>query len=562
MKNVRLVWLLPSALLLLAAYFLTAAVLYAENSLFHNGDWVAESANLQLGLAASDDFVQNRFSLAGNVLNLGAFGGYQTLLSRKPYALRKLEIEFSVPEDSYLDLVLSRTAERVEGVRVSRRADLVSAVFRGTPDGGITEARRIELPPDSQSEWRRLSLQWGSSSSGSTLDGVSFDGPLEPPEGVIGVHSGFRGARVKDIRIETRDRKQIYFTFDNQKARVKLFFVNFFLLILLAWGFSSITTRKNPRMKIAAWLAFGLLVTVCSGIWYAFDFFYYSRKLYASNKVVRINAVPRLDSAAEDLRVSFFRSWYRLAGVPPISPEEIRKIGYWGREYLWGYTYCHSAAGCRPSEVAFAVKMPERPKVPIRRLMFFGTSQTMGIGATDFEDSFFYRVHKGVAAGVEKGTILESLNYSRPAPSSKRLFDGYEKEIMEFQPDLVVVNIPESAVKGEFQQKMEYVFKLNRRQGISTIALAEGESFEVGRAAPLARIRETLETAARRYNVPVLPLNEFLNGSEIINSGNLWWDESHLTSYGQKRVAEWLTPVVLKGVLARGKARMRNDYYH
>ena len=48
-----------------------------------------------------------------------------------------------------------------------------------------------------------------------------------------------------------------------------------------------------------------------------------------------------------------------------------------------------------------------------------------------------------------------------------------------------------------------------------------------------------------RFGVPVLDLHGHLSAPEVVDSGFLWWDYVHLSSYGHRRAAEWLAPQLL-----------------
>ena len=49
------------------------------------------------------------------------------------------------------------------------------------------------------------------------------------------------------------------------------------------------------------------------------------------------------------------------------------------------------------------------------------------------------------------------------------------------------------------------------------------------------------ETAAR-FGIRTANLHKHLNSGERINSGFLWWDQVHLTSWGQSLLVDYILP--------------------
>jgi hypothetical protein len=93
----------------------------------------------------------------------------------------------------------------------------------------------------------------------------------------------------------------------------------------------------------------------------------------------------------------------------------------------------------------------------------------------------------------------------------------------------------------------------NATAGIKTILLEEGRSVETDSPQGLFANHQILRRLGRKYRVPVLPLHDFLSESARLGNGTLWWDQVHLTSYGQELTAAWLAPQVLNILLtARG----------
>ena len=51
-----------------------------------------------------------------------------------------------------------------------------------------------------------------------------------------------------------------------------------------------------------------------------------------------------------------------------------------------------------------------------------------------------------------------------------------------------------------------------------------------------------------RGKVPIISLHSHLSNRDIYDSGIIWWDVVHMTSYGQQKAAEFIA----NGLLERG----------
>ncbi len=100
-----------------------------------------------------------------------------------------------------------------------------------------------------------------------------------------------------------------------------------------------------------------------------------------------------------------------------------------------------------------------------------------------------------------------------------------------------------------FAAAMTGFLDFNAAAGIKTILLEEANSSEMAPGKNLFANHQVLRQLGEKYGVPVLPLHGFLSESASLGNGWLWWDQVHLTSYGQEVTAGWLAPQVLNILL-------------
>jgi lysophospholipase L1-like esterase len=175
------------------------------------------------------------------------------------------------------------------------------------------------------------------------------------------------------------------------------------------------------------------------------------------------------------------------------------------------------------------------------RLLFIGSSQTIGAGAENVRETFFARTHQILSADLAP-VPLESLNASVSGATAEYLLEEYRKQYIQFRPDLVVIDLGNNDPADGFGKGLAGFLEENKRAGIQTILLEEANSFEAARFDNLRRNHETMERLAVEYRVPVYPLHNFLNQPDVRDTGFIWWDIVHLTSYGQAVVSQWLAP--------------------
>ena len=70
-----------------------------------------------------------------------------------------------------------------------------------------------------------------------------------------------------------------------------------------------------------------------------------------------------------------------------------------------------------------------------------------------------------------------------------------------------------------------------------TLFVLEANSPEVDKIRDKHAIMRNI---SRQYHVPLLDLNGYLASDSVYDSGFLWWDLVHLSSYGQELAAEFI----------------------
>ena len=188
--------------------------------------------------------------------------------------------------------------------------------------------------------------------------------------------------------------------------------------------------------------------------------------------------------------------------------------------------------------------------------MFIGTSQTIGAGARDLDETFFARVHHHLRDALPHDNAVESFNVSVSGLQARELLSEYEGHYQGLHPNLVVINLSNTDVDPQsFSTSMRRFLMLNQESGIKTLLIEEANSRE--HTSHLLVNHRELEKLGAEFHVAVYSLHEYLNQPSIVARGALWWDPVHLTSYGHELVSDWLTPKLLIVASARTKCPPR-----
>lgn len=136
-----------------------------------------------------------------------------------------------------------------------------------------------------------------------------------------------------------------------------------------------------------------------------------------------------------------------------------------------------------------------------------------------------------------------------PGSESGELVKRYCERLSSLKPDVVMVDLGNN--DGELdrlEKNLRELADYNARRSIRTLFVEEAISREArGRLPVMAQRHERMRRVAREFGLPVADLHSYLNDAQVRDSGLLWWDNVHLTSYGQDLMAAYLANQELVG---------------
>jgi hypothetical protein len=171
------------------------------------------------------------------------------------------------------------------------------------------------------------------------------------------------------------------------------------------------------------------------------------------------------------------------------------------------------------------------------RVLLLGTSQLWGSGANSWKDRIEVQLQEELDNSINNNHFTYIINASKRASNSTALFERLTDHLFYFQPHLVVISLSNNDRDSTvFKNKLREIVEYNKRMNFHTLFVVEPNSVEI-KEKRLKINHEIMRNVAEENNIYCLNLNEELARPEINNSGILWWDRVHLTSYGQHLAA-------------------------
>jgi len=178
------------------------------------------------------------------------------------------------------------------------------------------------------------------------------------------------------------------------------------------------------------------------------------------------------------------------------------------------------------------------------RIAFLGTSQTYGSGAERISETFVARCHSLLAQAFDDISV-ETYNFSISGSNSTELLSKYTGSWRFSRPDLLVINLSTNDWKiNTLTENLRTMAHLARAAGGQVVFLLEPNASEVV-LRDLQEKHSSIQRLGQEMRVPVWNLDGYMASDRVYDSGMMWWDKVHLTTYGHGVVAEWLAPQML-----------------
>jgi len=486
--------LIVQAALAVSVAYVCASV---ENTLLRNGKWTSTKLALEKQVMSALVYMNSRQALSGERLNLGRWHGYQEVIYHEALPLRDVSFDLLLPEQSYLTFVFGKTQERFRGILLGT-PPFSSLYFTALDSGEFLSSAPLPDARPKAGVWTRLTVEFAGDHFSAALDGVpvaSF--PMDP----MGMQRfGFRGC-AREVFVD-----------------------------------DLVVHRSGPGGTVSV-----IRETFWNGRGFALAFASVAAALLLLDLLALLVYRGRGARGQKPLFAALAASLLLLvAGAAVVAVYVTRFSGSYGvpdaeRERAWR---------AREAQRINEALSSERQALPEGgdRVLFVGSSQTWGAGATREEDTFVHAIESRLAVNDPP---IECINAGVSGLTAGELFRLYREEWLSFAPRLTVINLSTNDEDAAaFEQALEQFVALNEEHGVATLFVLEPNSTEFTPRSP--RLHPVMRRVAERHAVPVVDAHAYL--AERSDRGFLWWDVVHPTSFGHRLIAECLAEEIRDAV--------------
>lgn len=508
MKKYLLILILSN---LLVAFFFAKTGSLLTNTLENNQKWQAGKLNLEMGVMGAWNFFHQTQPLNQNHLDLGAWHGFQEIITEHRYDFDSISFKTKLEPKSYLLFYYQINEATKSALRIS--GDLENLACLAVDHNGqyVSNIPAHINPPTNLEEWQTIKIDLNSQQAIFNINGQELSCAHENGPTKIGFKNGLNKVLIDNIELKKNNKILFKENFDNNE-NFYLLFVFCLVITTFCQAILIIANRvfsKNLKIVFSL-LLINLTTILIIAISYVYFLFYF------------VGNYPNLDSIISQLRKQ--ENIWENNEVEMISQKIMEKF---------------------------------RNNNDSGKIMFIGSSQTWGEGVTSYTKAFpiqfetLYNrqrlsssnessTNSAQVLGVDSSQNITVINAGVSGSTSNELLGEYEKNWINLHPKVTIINLSSNdfdyGVEEEvFQKNLETFIKLNQSQGIKTILMVEARSKEIETT---NEFQQVVKNVAEQNQVILIDSNQYLHSKN--ESGTLWWDYIHPTNYGHYLIAEFL----------------------
>lgn len=502
-----------SLVVTLATYFLSKNT----NTLHRNSQWVSQKKSLEKGVMFAHTYVEDTQALYGDRLNVGSWAGYQEVLFSQPISVKNVKASLLFVEDAYVYIVLGKNLEGFWAIRLSLNNLYPSAIVRADAQGKFLEITPLrDLKLEAHIPYL-ISISATGNQPMLSLNGQKIT-DLSPDIGRYG-QFGFRGSAketyIDEVRIETTSNQTFFENFSNHHW-LRYSVTTMIIMVMLYMALFFIPVKKKVFLAIMMQITAIVVLTI----------------LIVADHKYFLGNYPNPFSPLQNLRRE----------EKDLVEEELTQV-------------------TKKLNAAQSSSNLNSEQNTSKKVLFIGTSQTWGAGASTESNTFIAKAERDLRIRSEKvsrlaqtnnddnSTILgaftsinyEFLNTGVSGARSAQLLRFYENNWISIKPDLVVINLGHNdeyfqVSPEQFSANIQRFVDLNKANGILTLLVVEANSPEE-RTNP-NQLHDVMREISANNAVPVVEMHQQLY--ELRDTGILWWDIVHMTDYGHAITAKIL----------------------
>jgi len=385
--------ILSLPLILITAAVILIWLIYAplKNTLNRNGRWLSSKIALGKYVCGSEDFFCGRPALAFNHLNLGAWHGFQELITKSDFPLSSIDVDFYLSNHSYFYFIFNKTQDEFSAVRLSNHSLFPSAFLKIKDSGEYISTQAFTTPDLLANRWHHLKLIFDATNNklGINIDHqetIAINTSITTSKQHIGFRGSYQTVLIDNILAANQYNQIVFsdnFNYHDPQAVIKFVFVFLLLTFVAASIYFSIKRIKmNSAIALYSTIIFLfnlLLFLVMAKIY--IHFFY-------------INAYPNPNSPLNRLLVSL-----------QIQPSTVENK-----------LYVHVKQN----------KIDRYKNDSSFKILFLGSSQTWGAGAKR-ADEIYVKVAESIANQQQPKIKYTFINEAINGVTSGDLLKYYKK---------------------------------------------------------------------------------------------------------------------------------------
>lgn len=492
--------------ILLSSFLASRLLSLYQNTLYSNGRWIVSKTRLKKAVVGAYGFLIARNTLAGQHLDLSKWYGFQEVIYKDALDISEITFDLLLDKNSYAIFIFNKNQEGFSGIRISTNSLFKNLYFISKDSGEFTDRRELNIANVRENSWQRCRIIFGKNNFTLFVNKAlvgNFKAALLPQQ-----FFGFRGGRNKvlidNVVVRLKNSGQIT-TESFDKKDTKLFFFCLIIAVAVSMfiGLAFRITRKDAlRSVIGRLIVFNILAATGLLLLLAFDCFYLSSRYPVRGNKIKVTTPEGLKNAA---------------------------AAYWektSKEFVLSTIKAKYGAG---------------PGKDNYRILFLGSSQAWGAGASEESETFISRIERKLA-GLNGGNVkYECINAGISGLGLKDTVVCYLTELLTLGQKIVIL-FPSSEYDSKEFSNLDKLIKFNNSHGIKTIFLLGAISIEDDPVPLSADAREFL----RKNDIRIMDLNEPLK--KDYDRGLLWWDTIHLTNFGQELLAGYIYEILCKEI--------------
>jgi lysophospholipase L1-like esterase len=533
----------------------TQFIEYSRNVLLTNGQWVSSKLLMQMYVMGAQEFMMTRNALFRDRLHLGEWHGFNEVSLKERVEPAAIEYRFRLSRGAYIYFIFNRSASGYSGIRLSRNVKFPSMFYQADRVNKFVSRTVLDLTPGRLHDgWHNLVLSFGSGQVTANLDGAALASMPVKSEGpqIIGLRGGSLPADVDSVRITGKDGRMLL---DDSFSNRRHYWTILAAVAVVSFVVIGLTTvpvlrRHSPNeFKLGVFrclMGLGVAIMVLS-LLFGFDYFFWSSRYPYKDYLPGGAHAFAVTVQFEALRQELFLYPKDVSTFP--SDKELREaITRWdgGKPIIFSDIMRYTREHPIVPEFLGDGQVRALPLKSDRtiRVAFLGTSQTYGSGAERISETFVARCH-GLLAQALGDISVETYNFSISGSNSTELLAKYAESWRFSRPDLLVINLSTNDEKIDtLTANLRTLAHLARAAGGRVVFLLEPNAAEVEHRG-LQEKHSAIQRLGQELGVPVWNLDGYMSSDPVYDSGMMWWDKVHLTSYGHGVVAEWLAPQML-----------------